>query len=39
MKRILSGATLLAFIASPAFAADYATLVLTTTANVAPEKA
>jgi len=39
MKRILSGAALLAFIASPAFAADYATLVLTTTANVAPEKA
>ena len=39
MRRILGAAALLACIASPALAADYATLVLTTTANVTPEKA
>lgn len=39
MKRIAGCAALLALIASPSFAADYATLVLTTTANVTPEKA
>jgi opacity protein-like surface antigen len=39
MKRIFGGAVLLMLLASPAFAADYATLVLTTNANVTPEKA
>jgi hypothetical protein len=39
MKRILSGAALLAVLASPALAADYMSFSLTTTANVTPEKA
>ena len=39
MKRILSAAALLATFASPALAADYMSFSLTTTANVAPEKA
>ena len=39
MKRILSAAAVLAALASPAMAADYASFSLTTTANVTPEKA
>jgi len=39
MKRMLSGAALLAILASPVMAADYMSFSLTATANVTPEKA
>jgi uncharacterized protein YndB with AHSA1/START domain len=38
MKRILSGAALLVALATPAFAADFVTLELTTSANAPPQK-
>ncbi|MBP7452458.1 MAG: SRPBCC family protein [Ottowia sp.] len=39
MKRILSGIALVLLAASPALAADFATIELSTTANATPEKA
>lgn len=39
MKRILTGAAVLALMAGPAMAADYTSFTLSTIANVSPEKA